>query len=109
MGANIGWGASAFCFSPEGQTFESHFEYDEEAQTINPLKYAAAIPAYFEKETVEQILSGAQAMPALSSSVSLVASVVTNEIIFFLTGKRKPVTAPNFIFIDLFELTTHKF
>jgi len=109
MGANIGWGASAFCFSPEGQTFENHFEYDEEGQTINPLKYAPGIPAYFENEVVEQILSGNQAMPALSSSVSLVASTISNEIIFFITRKRKPVVAPDFIFIDLFDLTINKF
>ena len=109
MGANIGWGASAFCFSPEGETFESHFEYDEQQQTINPLKYAAAIPAYFENETVEKIFSGKLSMPALSSSVSLVASVISNEIVFFITGKKKPVTAPNFISIDLFDLTINKF
>ena len=109
MGANIGWGASAFCFSPEGQTFESHFEYDEQAQTINPLKYAAGIPGYFESELIDKILSGKQAMPALSSSVSLVASVISNEIVFFQTGKREPVLAPHFIFIDLFDLTINKF
>jgi molybdopterin/thiamine biosynthesis adenylyltransferase len=109
MGANIGWGASAFCFSPTGETFETHFEYDEQTQTINPLKYAAAIPAYFENELIEEILSGKQAMPALSSSVSLVASIISNEIIFFITGKKKPVVAPNFISIDLFDLTINKF
>ena len=29
MGVNIGWGASIFCFAPNGNTFEDFFEYDE--------------------------------------------------------------------------------
>jgi len=44
-------------------------------------------------------------MPSLSSSVSLVASTVANEIILFRTGKRNPLIVPQFITIDLFNLT----
>ena len=108
MGANIGWGASIFCFSPEGETFEQHFEYKEESATINPFRYMKKKPGYVHDELLQSVLSGLMPMPALSSSVGLVASVMANEIILFITGKRKPVIVPQFLFIDLFDLTVDK-
>jgi len=108
MGANIGWGASMFCFAPGGKTFEEHFSYDEKRKTIDPLAYLKKVPSYLKGEIAENVLSGKMPMPALASSVSLVASVIASEVIFFVTGKREPVTMPHFLFIDLFELSINK-
>jgi molybdopterin/thiamine biosynthesis adenylyltransferase len=108
MGANIGWGASIFCFSPEGKTFEEHFEYNSEDGTINPLNYLKLKPEYLNDDLLQKVITGKMPMPALSSSVSLVASVMSNEIILFITGKRKPLIAPQFLFIDLFDLNIDK-
>jgi molybdopterin/thiamine biosynthesis adenylyltransferase len=108
MGANIGWGASIFCFSPGGKKFEEHFEYNDEQKSINPLRYLKSKPAYLDTKTIDLVLSGQMCMPALSSSVSLVASVMASEIIYFITHKRKPLLVPEFIFIDLFDLTIDK-
>lgn len=108
MGANIGWGASIFCFSPDGETFEQHFEYQEEQATINPFRYMKKKPGYLNDELLQSVLSGIMPMPSLSSSVGLVASVMANEIILFITGKRNPVIVPQFLFIDLFDLTVDK-
>jgi molybdopterin/thiamine biosynthesis adenylyltransferase len=108
MGANIGWGASIFCFAPDGKTFEEHFEYNEREKTINPLRYFKVLPGYLDEKTIELVLSGELPMPSLSSSVSLVASVMAGEIIYFITKKRKPLIVPKFIFIDLFDLTIDK-
>lgn len=108
MGANIGWGASIFCFSPEGKTFEQHFEYVEELESINPLRYLKKKPGYLSDEFLQLVLAGSMPMPALSSSVGLVASVMANEIILFITGKREPVIVPQFLFIDLFDLSIDK-
>ena len=105
MGANIGWGASCFCFAPNGTTFEEHFEYDETNGTINPLRYLKSVPDYLDNEMLEAVLMCNMPMPSLSSSVSLVASMVANEIILFRTGKRNPLIVPQFITIDLFNLT----
>jgi len=108
MGANVGWGASIFCFSPSGKTFEQHFEYNEEQATINPLQYLKKNPVCIDDELLQTVLKGNMPMPSLSSSVSLVASLMANEIILFITGKRKPLIVPQFLFIDLFDLSIDK-
>ena len=108
MGANIGWGASIFCFAPKGMTFEEHFEYSEQDATINSLRYLKKKPEFIKDKILKSVLSGTMPMPSLSSSVSLVTSVMANEIILFLTGKREPVIAPQFLFIDLFDLSIDK-
>ncbi|HUS00170.1 MAG TPA: hypothetical protein VMY77_00500 [Chitinophagaceae bacterium] len=108
MGANIGWGASIFCFAPGGKKFEEYFEYNEAGKTINPLRYLKSQPKYLDLKIIELVLSGQLPMPALSSSVSLVAAVMSCEIISFITQKRKPLIVPKFIFIDLFDLTIDK-
>jgi len=108
MGANIGWGASIFCFPPEGQTFEQHFSYNEENGTINPLAYMREKPSYITSDFADEVLAGIVSMPAVAASVSLTAAILASEITWFITGKRKPVTVPQFISIDLFDLTIHK-
>ena len=108
MGANVGWGASVFCFSPSGETFEQYFEYNEEQATINPLRYLKKKPDCINDELLQSVLSGNMPMPSLSSSVGLVASAMANEIILFITGKRNPLIVPQFLFIDLFDLIIDK-
>ncbi|MBA3827364.1 MAG: ThiF family adenylyltransferase [Taibaiella sp.] len=108
MGANIGWGASIFCFSPHGKTFEEHFNYNEKDVTINPLAYLKERPSYISDHLAEQILSRSIPMPTVASSVSLVASVLTCEIIHFISGKKEPLIVPQFITVDLFDLTINK-
>lgn len=109
MGANLGWGASISCFEPGGSTFEEQFEYNEKDATINPLKYLKEKPAYISDDIISEILAGNIAVPALSSSVGLVAGILSAEVIFFITGKREPVVAPSSIYVDLFDLTIQKF
>jgi len=104
MGANIGWGASIFCFSPRGMTFEKYFRYDRESDTIDPLRYVNKIPRYFDKKLLAKVLGGKIPMPGLSSSVGLVAAFVSSQVInFALTGKAKAV-APRFWFVDSWEM-----
>jgi molybdopterin/thiamine biosynthesis adenylyltransferase len=108
MGANIGWGAIIFCFSPLGKNFEEEFEYNEVTQTINPLRYLKTKPSYLHNTIISSVLEGRNAVPTLSSSVSLVAACMANEIILFRLGLRAPVIVPEFISIDLFDLTMNK-
>lgn len=108
MGANIGWGGSIFCFQPNGKTFEDHFEFDEKNQTINPIKYVGEVPAYIDATLLHEVCCGKRPIPSLSSAVGLVASVLANEIILFITGKRKPVVVPAFLSVDLFNLSITK-
>ncbi|MEO5674282.1 MAG: ThiF family adenylyltransferase [Chitinophagales bacterium] len=108
MAANIGWGASVFCFSPNGKSFEEHFEFNKEHQSINPLRYLKTLPSYINNELKLQVLEGCIPMPSLSSSVGLAASVLSNEIIFFITKKRMPLIVPQFLSIDLFDLSIDK-
>ena len=108
MGANIGWGGCVFCFQPNGKTFEEHFEFDEQNETINPMRYAGKLPTYVGATILDEIYSGERPIPSLSSAVGLVASVLTNEIILFITGKRHPVVVPAYLSVDLFDLTITK-
>ncbi len=108
MGANIGWGGCVFCFQPNGKTFEEHFEFDEQNETINPMRYAGKLPTYVGTPILDEICSGERPIPSLSSAVGLVASVLANEIILFITGKRHPVVVPAFVSVDLFDLSITK-
>lgn len=105
MGANVGWGASVFCFDPNGVTFEKYFQYNEKNNTINALKYVGKIPDYIPKNLVKDVLDGKKSMPSISSSVSLVASLVSSGIILFLAKKIKPITVPNKLFFDARQMT----
>jgi len=108
MGANIGWGASFFCFSPKGMTFEKYFSYNPKTQTIDPLKYIKDIPSYFDKKMLKNILQNKIAMPSLSSSVALVAAILSSQVILFATKKIKPLIVPNFLFIDSYLMILEK-
>lgn len=108
MGANIGWGASIFCFSPNGQSFEEMFEFDEINGTINPAKYMKQQPDYISDEFLSDILDAKEPVPALSCSVGIVAGMVSAEIVLYLTGKRSPLIAPEFISLDMFNLLLQK-
>lgn len=108
MGANIGWGASIFCFSPQGQSFEEMFEFNELNGTINPAKYMKQQPEYISNELLYDILESNESVPALSCSVGIVAGMVSAEIVLHLTGKRSPVIAPEFISFDMYNLLLQK-
>lgn len=108
MGANIGWGASIFCFSPRGITFEKYFKYDSKTDTIDPIRYVQKIPRYFDKKLLARVLSGKIPMPSLSSSVGLVASFLSSQIIMFAITKKNKTVAPHFWFIDSWEMKIDK-
>jgi len=108
MGANIGWGASIFCFSPRGMTFEKYFKYDPKTDTIDPIRYVQKIPRYFDKKLLAKVLSGKIPMPSLSSSVGLVASFLSSQIIMFAITKKNKTVAPRFWFIDSWEMRIDK-
>jgi len=105
MGANIGWGASIFCFAPAGKTFEQHFSYNGSDGTIDVPAYYKMRPSYITDDLAEAVLDGSITMPSVAASVCLTAAVLTSEIIWFVTGKKRPVIVPEFISIDLFDLT----
>lgn len=108
MGANVGWGATFFCFEPNGKTFEEHFEYDERNKSINPLRYISELPCYINNQVLDAVLAGEMPAPALSSSVGLVSSVLSTEIILSITRIRKPAVVPEYLTVDLFNLTIIK-
>ena len=90
---------------PDGATFESFFEYDEISGTINPMAYFPEKPAYIDDHLLEDILNGQFPVPCLSSSVALVAAVLSSDIILTISGKKDPVYAPEFRFVDLCNAT----
>lgn len=103
MGANIAWGASAFCFSPSGMTFEEFFEYDANSERIDATKYFPAKPSYLDEELLQSVLNGSSPTPGLSSSVALVAAILSTQIIQTIIGSKTPRFVPYYQFIDLFE------
>jgi molybdopterin/thiamine biosynthesis adenylyltransferase len=104
MGANVGWGASIFCFHPEGMTFEEYFEYDEQAKSINPKKYVNSIPDYIDQEMLGNVLAGEMPMPSLSSSVALVAALLSSRIILAAAKNIEPQFVPKVFQFDAFDL-----
>lgn len=108
MGANIGWGASIFCFSPTGITFEKYFKYDRKTDSIDPIRYIKKIPKYFSKNLLTKVLRGKIPMPSLSSSVGLVASFISSQVILFAICKKSRVVAPHFWFVDSMEMKIEK-
>jgi molybdopterin/thiamine biosynthesis adenylyltransferase len=104
MGANVGWGASIFCFHPEGVTFEEYFDYDDQTKSIDPKKYVNRIPEYIDQEMLEKVLAGEMPMPSLSSSVSLVAALLSSRIILAAVKNINPPFVPNVFQFDAFNL-----
>ncbi len=108
MGANIGWGSSTLCFDPSGMTFEEYFEYNENDSSIDAMKYMPEVPAYISNEMLEKVLGGEMSMPSISSSVALVAAMVSSQVISFVIRNEKPVTVPNILFFDTYDFTIKK-
>ena len=104
MGANIGWGASFFYFTPQSMTFEEFFSFDPEENAIDTLAYLPSKPDYISDELLEGVLTGKIEVPAIASSVALVAAVMSTDIILYLAQEREPVAVPEFKHLDLFEL-----
>lgn len=89
-------------------TFEKYFSYNPTTQTIDLLKYIKNIPSYFDKKMLKNILQNKIAIPSLSSSVALVAAILSSQVILFATKKIKPIIVPNFLFIDSYLMVLEK-
>ncbi len=103
MGANIGWGGSILCFSPKEMSFEKYFQYDPLTKKINLLRYVKKIPEYFDRRLIQKIIKREIIIPSLASSVGLVTSLLSSEIILFILGKKRPISVPRILFFDAFE------
>lgn len=103
-GANIGWGASVICFAPDGMTFEEFFDYDEVTHSIDATRYAKQVPGYIDRKMLADVLEGKISIPSISSSVGLVAALLSSALILSCVGRKKPLVAPEFLHFDMQEL-----
>jgi len=103
MGASIGWTATVMCFSPDGQPFEEYFQYNPRTREVNLLRYVNQVPSYFPKQLAKKIVQKRAPCPSLSPSVSLTASLLCSEIVFFLLKKRSPIIVPEILVCDTFH------
>jgi hypothetical protein len=94
-----------FCFSPRGMTFEKYFQYNKKNKSIDEMKYVPKIPQHFDEKLISEIISKKRPVPSLSSSVGLVAALLSSQVILFLLGKKRPAVAPKCLFIDFCEDT----
>ncbi|MBI1833752.1 MAG: ThiF family adenylyltransferase [Candidatus Andersenbacteria bacterium] len=109
LGANVGWGANLFIFSPDGMTLEEYVGFpvdasldDARAFIIPPEKFSPNIPPYWSQELLSQIIHNEIPIPSISPAAALVAALLSTAIIFKLAKNKEYGIVPRFTCIDLY-------
>lgn len=110
----IGFGGLAVVFDPVGQTLEEYngltpgVNLDSLAQmTISPEKAVPIMPTYvrnISREILEKIFKGETPIPTTSIGAGVASLLAASETINVLLKKREVITAPRYIYLDLFDL-----
>jgi len=107
----IGFGAVLYVFSPDGMSLEEFFEAEENKPNFMPFKkMCPVLPDYTPKNVTKKIVTGAQEyMPTISIGVGLASLWMAGELINIILKKKKIVTVPNCIALDLLNRTIKEF
>lgn len=107
-GANVGFGATIFAYHPEGKfALEQLYGVDREMPIedicgkADPVKGLCPWIPKYGLQLFERVHRSEIAAPMVSSSVALVAAIVSNETIRFLTETGDLVYLPRYIWAEL--------
>lgn len=98
----IGFGASLLVFDPKGISFEEYFQLDKGAEKLDFFKLCPKYPEYLDKDLYNQAINKDRPIPSFSTSSCISGALLAANVVLFLLGKKKPVIAPEFIWLDVF-------
>jgi len=106
----IGYGASVLVFDPNSLSFNEYMGLNDNMSKeqidnfiVAPDKYAPIIPSYIDKDIMQKVVNKSIPIPNIALAQTLATSIMVSEAIIILLNKRKPITVPNVIAIDLLE------
>lgn len=109
-GMNVGFGVLVFAFTEKSISFEKYFGLSE-TKTIDEIamdevlihKWCPWLPSYIDIDVFNNIRDKNAPVPGVSSSVALVSATVTTEVILSLVGKKRLISIPKYLWIDLYH------
>jgi len=106
----IGYGGSVLIFDPEGESINEYLNLAEGMQKgdfdsvhINPEKYTRIQLDYIEKKVIDDVVARSIPIPNLALAQTLMASIMVSEALFLLLNKRKPISIPKIISVDVLK------
>lgn len=109
-GLNIGFGALVTSFTPKSMTVERYLgippglSLDEVADFDVALsRWVPRIPRYADLDTFKAIASGTLTAPSVAPGVCLASTLIATEAFNHLTGRRRPIVAPQSLWVDPLE------
>lgn len=110
-GFNVGFGCLVTSFPAEGLTLEEYLDLDAEASLDEVLsaevpleRWVSRLPSYISEEVVTQVAMGEISAPSVFPGVALAAGCVVSEVFSIVTGSRKSVQAPEWLWFDARDL-----
>jgi molybdopterin/thiamine biosynthesis adenylyltransferase len=111
MAVAIGFGANVFTFDPNGISFEDYIGYSPESYSghesefiIPPEKYCPILPSYADLKIIGSIQTEKIPIPSIGIAQALGSSMLVEEIVLFLIGRKIPTVVPEFLSLDLVEI-----
>jgi len=108
--AAIGFGALVVVFDPKGMTLAEYNNLSPNLELENIKqpkisldKICPIIPSYVSKNIIKEIINGRRPVPTISIGVGLASILAANEAVNIILKKRKIITAPGYIYIDLLD------
>lgn len=109
-GLNVGFGCLVTSFHPRGRTLENYLglsesaSLEEIAKTEVPLsKWVPRLPGYAHERGFRLVNSGSIPTPSVAPGVALTASAVSTEAFNHICGRKKPIYAPHWLWLDSLE------
>ena len=109
-GLNVGFGCLVTSFAPSGRTLEQYLGFSESATledislTKVPLsKWVPRLPRYAHEQAFRLVDSGSISTPSVAPGVTMTASAVATEAFNHICGRRKPIYAPHWLWVDVLE------
>jgi hypothetical protein len=109
-GLNIGFGSLVTSFTQRSVTIDQYLGIPEDAplgavgSVDVPLwRWTPRLPVYIDVDAFARLTQGDVPAPSVAPGVALAAGAIATESFNHLTGRRRPVTAPQALWFDLLQ------
>lgn len=109
-GLNVGFGCLVTSFSPSGRTLERYLGLSESStleeisKSEVPLsKWVPRLPGYAHEQAFRLVDAGQISTPSVAPGVAIAASAIVTEAFNHICGRRQPVFAPHWLWLDVLE------
>lgn len=95
------FGTSLLVFDPKGLTFEEYFKLDRNSKKLDSSLFFPVPSTYIDKEAYKDTLNQKRPFPSFSTSAALSGAILATEVVLYLTQKKKTVTIPEILQVDM--------